>query len=392
MAGLLVLGLALSCYLGWHYVMGGVVIGCGGGSPCEEVLSSRWSAIGGVVPVSGLAAGAYLAMLVASFCLGPETEAAVRQLAWRAILVLSGAAAGSAVWFIIVQKWYIGAFCPYCMATHITGLLLTALVIWRAPREMGGNATTPTLAHNGALTRASRGAGRWQVAGLALAGVALAGVMAGVQLKYTPPSSYSAGQSPVNDLPVLDPHAGPMIGSPDAQYVVTLLFDYNCPHCQQLHTMLDEVVRRYHGQLAFALCPAPLNPACNPYVPRVVDEFRDSCELTRIALAVWVANREAFPAFDRWMYSPEPGQPWRARSLDEATAKAKEMVGAEKFTAAQANPWIDQYLQASIRIFGEIGRPAVPKLIRGPRWVCPEPNNVDDLLAILRTSLALPEP
>ena len=36
-------------------------------------------------------------------------------------------------------------------------------------------------------------------------------------------------------------------------YIVTVLFDYKCPHCQQLHFMLDEAIRRYGGKLAFAL-------------------------------------------------------------------------------------------------------------------------------------------
>ena len=93
MTGLSALGLALSSYLGWHYLVGGSVIGCGGGSPCDQVLNSRWSVVAGVLPVSGLAAGAYLAMLVASFFVGPATEAPVRRLAWRAMLVLAGAAA-----------------------------------------------------------------------------------------------------------------------------------------------------------------------------------------------------------------------------------------------------------------------------------------------------------
>jgi uncharacterized membrane protein len=132
LTGLSTLALALSAYLSWHYLVGGQVSGCGAGSSCEKVLSSRWSAVGGVLPVSGLAAGAYLAMLVASLSIGPATAAPVRRLAWGAMLVLVGAAAGSAVWFTIVQKWVIGAFCLHCMATHITGLLLAALVIWRA--------------------------------------------------------------------------------------------------------------------------------------------------------------------------------------------------------------------------------------------------------------------
>ena len=141
LTGLSALALALSAYLGWHYLVGGSVIGCGGGSPCDQVLNSRWSTVGGVLPVSGLAAGAYLAMLAASLFIGPATAAPVRRLAWRAMLVLVGAAAGSAVWFTIVQKWVIGAFCPYCMATHITGLLLAALVIWRAPMQFDDDST-----------------------------------------------------------------------------------------------------------------------------------------------------------------------------------------------------------------------------------------------------------
>src|SRR3974390_2226962 len=118
------LALTLSAYLGWHYLVGGAVIGCGGGSPCDQVLNSRWSAVGGVLPASGLAAGTYLAMLVASLYVGPSTAEPARRLAWRAMLVLVGAVAGSAVWFTFLQKWVIGAVCPYCMATHISGLLL----------------------------------------------------------------------------------------------------------------------------------------------------------------------------------------------------------------------------------------------------------------------------
>ena len=96
------LALALSTYLGWHYLVGGSMIGCAGGSGCEQVLSSRWSTIGGVLPVGGLAAGAYLAMLVSVFFIGPATAAPIRRLAWGAMLIVVGSAAGSAVWFIIL--------------------------------------------------------------------------------------------------------------------------------------------------------------------------------------------------------------------------------------------------------------------------------------------------
>ena len=377
MTGLSTLALVLSIYLSWHFLVGGRAIGCGGGSSCDRVLSSRWSAIGGVLPVSGLAAGAYLAMLVASLSIGPATAAQVRRLAWAAMLILVGAAVGSAVWFTLLQKWVIGAFCPYCMTTHITGLLLAALVIWRAP-----------------MAAPQGGIGRLPAIGLALVGLVLAGILAACQVGLAPSAVYRGGESQA-DLPAIDPHAVPLVGSPDAPYVVTLLFDYKCPHCQQMHFMLDEAIRRYGGKLAFALCPAPLNSQCNPYIPRDVDEYKDSCELAKVGLAVWVAKREAFPAFDRWMFSLESGDRWHPRSLDAARAKAVELVGQAKFDAARADPWIDRHMQTSIRIYGatiQSGNNAVPKLVFGSRWVIPEPHDADDLVLILHDSLAVPRP
>ena len=88
----------------------------------------------------------------------------------------------------------------------------------------------------------------------------------GLPVAFAPKAAYRGGESQDN-LPAIDPHAVPLVGSPDALYVVTLLFDYKCPHCQQMHFMLDEVIRRYAGKLAFVLCPTPLNTNCNPYIP-----------------------------------------------------------------------------------------------------------------------------
>src|ERR1043165_9636883 len=132
--GLNLLAFVLSVILSWHYLKGGSMIGCGGGSPCEQVLNSRWSTIAGVLPVSSLATGVYLTMFVAGLFIDAGTDPQIRRLAWNVLLILAGSIAGSALWFIIVQKWFIKDFCPYCMTVHITGLLLTALIIWQAVR------------------------------------------------------------------------------------------------------------------------------------------------------------------------------------------------------------------------------------------------------------------
>ena len=204
-------------------------------------------------------------MLVASFFVGPGTEAPVRRLAWRAMLVLVGAAAGSAVWFTIVQKWIIGAFCPYCMATHITGLLLAALVIWQAPQAIRRRFhTRQSKLKFPAVPR--RVIGRLPATGFVAVGLVLAGIMAACQVHFVPPAVYRGGESQ-NNLPAIDPHAVPLVGSPDAPYVVILLFDYKCPHCQQMHFMLDEAVRRYGGKLAFALVSGAFEQPVQPLRP-----------------------------------------------------------------------------------------------------------------------------
>jgi len=263
------------------------------------------------------------------------------------------------------------------MTIHITGLLLAALVIWRAITDSARLNIRPL-----------------SVMGRVLIGLVLAGILVASQAGFTPPAVYSNGESQENQ-PVIDYHSALMVGSPDAPYVVTLLFDYQCSHCQKIHFMLDEVIRRYNGKLAFALCPAPLNPQCNQYIPRAADEFKNSCELAKIGLAVWVADREVFPAFENWMFTFESGDSWRPRSLETARAKAVELVGPPAFDAAWSDPWIGRYMQTCILIYGQTihrGKGGIPKLIFGSQWVIPESSNTDDLVMILQKSLAVPGP
>ncbi len=397
LTGLNLLALVFSIILSWHFLKGGSIAGCSGGSPCEEVLDSQWSMIAGVLPVSGLAVGAYLATLVAGFFIGPATEAPIRQLAWSAMLILAGSVFGSAVWFTIVQSWIIGKFCLYCMTAHITGLLFAVFIIWRAIKEFDDHSEAvsqtnhiivknvlPVPRRNRILLTMSR----------SLIGLVLAVILAAFQIAFTPPPVLNDSESYYNP-PAIDYHDVPMVGSPEAPYIVALLFDYNCPHCQQIHLMLNEVIHRFNGKLAFALYPTPLNTQCNPYIPRDVDEFKNSCDLVRIALAVWLANREMFPVFESWMFSFESGDKWRPRSLESTRAKAIELVGKEKFDAAINNPWIGQYMQTCIRTYGQTmqgGNGGVPKLIYGSHWVIPEPNNADELVIILQKSLGLRKP
>lgn len=393
--GLNLLALTLSIILSWHHLKGGAMIGCGNGSPCEQVLNSRWSTIGGI-PVSGLAMGVYLAMLVAGFFTVPDTDSQIRKIAWNVLLVIAGSIAGSALWFLIVQKWFIGEFCPYCTTLHITGLLLAALIIRQSLiRNNSGSSikNNPSKVQNISAATRSR-VGSLGAKGLIFIGLLMSGILAIGQMVLTPKAAYYSGRSQdhLNDI---DYNAAPIIGSPDAPYVVKLLFDYQCTHCQKIHFMLSEVVRRYAEKLSFVLCPVPLNTQCNPYIPRDVDAFKNSCEIARIGLAVWAVNRKAFPGFENWMFTFESGDRWQPRSPEAVRAKAIELVGEKEFNDAIASDWVEQYLQTSIQIYGQTlqgGKGGIPKLVYGSQWVIPEPDNEEDLIRILQKSVGIPKP
>ena len=371
--------------------------GCGGGSPCDLVLNSRWSMLAGVLPVSGLAFGVYLAILTASFFIGPITEVPVRRLAWRVMLILAGSVAGSAIWFTIVQKWIIGDFCLYCMTTHTTGFLLAVLITWRVTKEFDTHTNItpqPDYTQNISSATAQRIIRPLHALSSVLIGLILSGILAAGQISFTPASTYREGESKDN-LPAISYQDVPMVGFSDAPYIIDLLFDYQCPHCQQLHLMLNEVTRLYNGKVAFVLCPTPLNSKCNHYIPSNVDTYKNSCELAKIGLAVWVAKHETFSVFDNWMFTFDTGNIWHPRSPDSARAKAIELVGQEEFDAAWSDPWIEQYLQTCVEKYGKTiqsGNGGVPKLVLGSRWVIPEPNNAEDLIMILQKSLSVPYP
>lgn len=389
LTGLNALALVLTIIMSWHYLAGGAMAGCGGGSPCEKVLGSRWSEIAGILPVSGLAMGVYLAIMVASFFAGPATGMPVRRMAWSAMLVLSGSVIGSAIWFTVLQKWIIRAFCPWCLAVHITGMLLSVLIIWRSMRISAQEAQKDDRSTSGKLLIRPV-----QTAGLVLAGLFAAGLLTVTQVLSSPSAVHSETISQ-GDVPATDYNVVPLVGSPDAPYVVTLLFDYQCAHCQQLHFMLDEAIDLYEGKLAFMLCPAPLDPGCNSFIPPGRNEYRNSCELAKISLAVWRGRQEAFREFEEWMFTYESGDRWYPRSPEAARAKAIELLGPEEFDTAWSDPWTEQYLQTSIGIFGktlQTGVGGIPKLIYGSRWVTPESLRAGDLVMILKKSLLVPDP
>lgn len=368
MALLGAMALILSTFMVRHALSGAGLMGCNAGSSCDTVLGSRWSSLFGILPVSALALGVYLAVLV---CLAFLRDRQLAPLVWKILLVLAGAISGSAVWFFILQKWMLGAWCKYCMAAHATGLVFSGIVLWRFFRE-----------------RRERGGG-WIFA----LGIALAAALACLQLLTTPKYAYHAGSSQ-QGLPVIGTHEAPLLGDPDAEHVLDLMFDYQCSHCRKVHAMARELTERYPSDIAFVLCPTPLSYACNPYVPADgQDRFAGSCDLARFALAVWKSRPELFESYDQWLFTPEDtSKGWYPRQVESAREKAAALIGEAILEENLQDPSINSLLAKAFELFGRTtvrGNGGIPRLVSGSHWVIPEADDTESFAEILRKEFGI---
>ena len=357
--------LVLSIFLCIHSISGFGLIGCSPGSSCNQVLGSRWSFLLGSIPVSALATGIYLMLLSCLLLLDrPETEPETKRLLYHLTLFLSGAIAGSAIWFIYLQHNIIHAFCPYCMTAHILGIILAILSIVFCVRRISGRRVLYIIL--GLITAMS---------------------IAFVQMLTTPKSLSERGFIE-EQLILPDPAEMPVTGNPDAEHVITLLFDWQCSHCRKLHLMLPEVTDLMNDSVAFVCCPIALSQECNPYIPPGPDSFQGSCDLLRIGMALWNTDRNAFRQYEQWYFGADPKKGWYPPSPEEALQKAAALVGDSRIESAIKGETIDNYISQITEIFGRTsirGLGAIPRLIYNGQVMIPEADNTADLAILIRS-------
>ncbi len=324
--------------------------GCGWGSGCTQVLTSKWAQVRGI-PVSVMAVVVYASVIAA--LIRPLVGHRGTPRADRALLSASAAAvAGSACWFIGLQLFVIRAVCPYCMAGHTLGLLLSALLVWRLrarhiPAGAGGLAG---------------------VALLILLQVNSPGVLATLDAPAQGMDTDTAATdgrtvTVLNGKLTLDLNDEPVLGDRGAEHVMVLMYDYACPHCRHTHGVIRELVRDRPGLLAVVLLPTPLNHACNPHAPEELDaRFDESCELARVALTVFLADRAGFADFDRWMYGPQA-----PRLAETARAEAIRRIGQDQYEHIYRDPRMQQMIARNVHAYGQSGADRVPVLARPGR-------------------------
>lgn len=318
---LAVAAMAMSGFLFYMSIQGGAVPGCSpdAGFDCESVLAAgRWSKWFGV-PVSAPAVIIYLLIFYDLMRVGAKRSSVNRLQAWGMLFAMASLVAGSAIWFTAVQFLILKKICLYCMIAHGLGIVLSSMIFYFRPRG----------ARVGAMA---------VVVLLALA------TLVGSQLLHQPPPTMQ--RFLLNAKVRLDPDQFPIIGSPHADHVLVYLFDYTCPHCQELNGILKQAMKRYGNQIALIKLPMPLDSKCNRKVTKTADRHLTACDLATLALAVWRAEPDQFPAFDDFLFSASETRP-----VEEARAQAVRILGKQGLEKALADPWIQEQIEKDIKLY-----------------------------------------
>ncbi len=443
-AGLLALVAAGICvYLAWAAVAAdGRVAGCGDGAggDCAGVLTSRWARWFGL-PVSVPAALVYGLIFAALCVLARSHDDRRRHRVWLVLVPLATLVLVSASWFSALQLLVLGKLCWYCLAVHGCAIVLAMILLWNVPHDWRLPAdrgpepiglppvTTVILVIGGFLGVGVLIAGQLlskapqpQVEIITIPSsaemppsgaepvVSATGKPSGVEKIAatgelpTDLSSFfpapESGLSPAEVRPrrisliggkaIIDVRRTPLLGDPDAEIVLVELFDYTCPHCRQLHRYLSEARKRYGAQLAVAVLVTPMDPLCNRYVREPATE-PGSCDLARLAVAIWQTKPAAFAAFHDWLMEPTA-----TRTLEAARARAIEILAEDVFDRAEdvldralADEAVSREIEADNRIYQLAGAGKIPKMLTERLVIAGEPASTEELCEMLEKRLGL---
>jgi uncharacterized membrane protein/protein-disulfide isomerase len=414
--GLAAAAAGLSGYLLWVAWAKAKAAGCGdAGIDCDSVLNSRWSQWLGL-PVSLAAVVVYASAFLTLLAIGPNSSTRTCRDAWFTLLPLGALLGGAALWFLALQALVIHRYCPYCLAVHACGILLSAFILRYCPVRWRGKAPRQTLPIPGQtawlLLFLGLGGALVVVGGQVLTPSHKADGMQVIENRPPPlPASRDAGQpavktevpkstdgaapktDPPRRLTILDGKYElelldhPCLGSRQAPTVVAVMFDYTCSHCRTLDRYLEQCRKRYGGQLAVILLPMPLNPNCNKHFKTEKPQHVNACEYARLALAVWKTEPAEFAGFHQWLMGGK-----ELPSLQEATDRAKELLGAGALEKALLDEDLAHRVEKNVKVYALADTGVIPKLFTEKWTTIGEPESAGRLFEFFEKNLGLKSP
>lgn len=129
------IALGISSYLAYVAITASEVAGCGAGDliDCGHVLHSKYAKWFGL-PVSILAAINYLFMVTAliAICCSARTTL-TSKISWATVAFAGISAGMAAIWFVGLQIFVIGKYCPWCLGAHTCGLVIAISLLVNRP-------------------------------------------------------------------------------------------------------------------------------------------------------------------------------------------------------------------------------------------------------------------
>ena len=337
------IGIGISGYLLVLKLTGEInsLVGCGTDSGCANVLGSKWSQFFHV-PVTAASFTIYTLIFILTF--SPS-----RSLLITAAMILVGAA----LWFMGLMTFVIDSFCPWCLATHITGVL-TAFSIFHTTRR------TQKISW-----------GYCSFLSFASLAILAAGQIWGPEPKTfaiedntakalnVPVHKRGEGRKVLFGKKEFDLSSVPFLGPADAKHVLVKYFDYTCGSCRNMEEDLEKLMHKYPKDFAVILLPTPLNRKCNRHVHQNVNDHPWACELAKLGLAAWKVQPESFPEVHQVLFSRP------ILNKNEAEKKVYEIVAKDKLNEALKDPWIQEMLNANAADYRVLAArtPVMPKML-----------------------------
>jgi uncharacterized membrane protein len=351
---------------------GGTLPGCGPAAGCEAVAASRWARLG-PIPIAALGLGLYGVLTLAALArLLAPLEARAHSVQIAAVT----AAGGAALWFTFLQLAVLRRVCKFCMLFHGLGTALF-IVVW-----LENPAPAPGEWAMGAGGVLALGVLQLLVPSKTYAIIPMTEVSPALSVA-APTLTVSENQpSTAGDIILLGgrvrvaPKDWPLLGTRDAAHTVVLLFDLTCDDCRATYQALQRAVAEHPAELAVVLVPVPLDPACNPAIAQVLGE-KQTCDHTRLFLAVWQTDPGAFPAYSHWVMGT-----LRCPAFQDARSKMHRELGMPLSLALTAGA-LDLHIQKAVNLYRQSTAQKLPQLLLPNQLVVGRMTSLKDLRAAL---------
>lgn len=177
----------------------------------------------------------------------------------------------------------------------------------------------------------------------------------------------------------LDVTQWPLNGSVDAKHIYVEMLDYNCPNCRKTHQAINGAKTLLGDDVAVLILPIPLNTSCNTAVTKTDPKFIESCDIAKLAIAVWRVAPNAFGQFHDAMFAG--AEPY---TLSQANALAQTMVDPGKLQTELASGIPEKYIASMVQLYQRTGKGGVPKLLFPGTTIVGEFSSSQSLADVIR--------